>query len=206
MSRPEIKICGVTRPEDARLAIELGAEYLGLNFYPPSPRALEINTAARIADEVRGRARLVGVFVDRAPAEVEEIGRRVGLDLFQFHGNESAEAIAPFAERAIKVFRLSADGSPTDVESYRDVWGFLVEGHHPTLYGGTGEEWSYERLAALRTERPLFVAGGIRPATARAALEQSGATGLDVCSGVESAPGIKDPELLRQLFEEFPIA
>ncbi len=86
-----IKVCGVTRPEDAQLAVELGADLLGLNFHPPSPRCLDVERAAQIADSVRGRLLLVGVFVDRPGDQVEEIGARVGLELCQFHGDASGE-------------------------------------------------------------------------------------------------------------------
>ncbi len=206
MNGPTIKICGVTRVEDAERAVALGAGMLGLNFYPPSPRALSVERAREIADSVRGRVRLVGVFVDRAAAEVEEIGDRVGLDLFQFHGDEPPEAIAPFGRRAIKAFRLDGSGSPDGWRDYPEAWGFLFEGRHPSLYGGTGESWSYQRLASIETDRPVLVAGGIRPGNARRALELSGASGLDVCSGVESEPGVKDPVLLSKLFAELRIA
>ncbi len=204
--RPVVKICGVTRVEDAERAVELGAGYLGLNFHPPSPRCLEIDQARRIADRVRGRVGLVGVFVNRPPAEIAEIGDRVGLDLYQFHGDETAEAIAPLAERAIVAIRLDDAWSESALEGFAGVWGFLVESRHPTLFGGTGASWAYERVAAIDFGKPVLVAGGIRPETARRALEASGAWGVDVCSGVESSPGIKDAGLLERLFAELRMA
>ncbi len=206
MTRPAVKICGITRIEDAERAVELGAAYLGLNFHPPSPRFVDVDRARRIADRVRGRAGLVGVFVNRPLAEVEEIGERVGLDLFQFHGDETAAAIRPLAGRTIKALRLDEGWSESALEGFGDVWGFLVESRHPTLFGGTGQSWAYERLAAIDFGKPVLVAGGIRPGTARRALEASRAWGVDVCSGVESAPGIKDAALLEQLFAELRIA
>ena len=207
MSRkPIVKICGVTRPEDAELAVDLGADYLGLNFHPPSPRFLGIDRARRVADSVRGRVELVGVFVNRTLAEVEEYGDRVGLDLYQFHGDESAEAIQPVAARALKAFRLDEDWSPRELEGFENVWGFLLEGRHSKLFGGSGDSWDYERVAGLETGKPVLLAGGIRPENARTALEVSGASGVDVCSGVESRPGTKDGALLRRLFAELRIA
>ena len=203
---PAIKICGVTSLADAELAVALGADLLGLNFHPPSPRFLELDDARRIADAVRGRVDLVGVFVNRPLTEVEEIDERVGLDLFQFHGDETAASIAPIAGRAIKAFRVDDDWRASALGPYAACHAFLVEARHPTLYGGAGESWGYERLAAIEFERPVLVAGGIRPDNAREALEESGAWGIDVCSGVESRPGRKDPELLERLFAEFRIA
>lgn len=206
MTRPLVKICGVTRIEDAERAVALGATHLGLNFHPPSPRSLEAERARRIADQVRGRAEIVGVFVDRSREEVEELGERVGLDLFQFHGHETAEVIQPLADRAIKVFRLDDSWSASELEGFDEVWGFLIEGRHPSLFGGTGESWGYERISAIDFGRPVLIAGGIRPGNVRQALSASGASGVDVCSGVESGPGVKDERLLRRLFAELRIA
>lgn len=201
-----VKVCGVTRVEDAERAVELGADLLGLNFHPPSPRFLEADQARRIADSVRGRAELVGVFVNRPLVDVVELGERVGLDLYQFHGDETAESIRPLAGRAIKAFRLDDSWSAAALAPFGDCRAFLVEARHPTLFGGSGESWGYERLAAIEFARPVLVAGGIRPGNARRALEASGAWGVDVCSGVESDPGVKDPELMERLFAELRIA
>lgn len=200
--RVEVKICGVARPRDAELAVELGSRYIGLNFYPPSPRCLDVERATAIADAVRGRARLVGVFVDRPRREIEEIADAVGLDLIQLHGNESPREVAAFGDRAIKVFRTGGDLAGVDLDLYPQAWGFLFDILHDSLYGGSGVEWPYRALADLEADRPVFVAGGIRPENARRAASESMAFGVDVCSGVESEPGIKDPARLHQLFEE----
>lgn len=205
-SAPPVKICGVTRERDAELSLALGARFLGLNFHPPSPRFLEIDRARRIADAVRGRVELVGVFVNRELAEVAEIDRRVGLDLLQFHGDESPDYLAPVAERAIKAFRLGEEWTGEEVERFPGVWGFLLEARHATLFGGSGQSWSYERARTLATDKPVLLAGGVGPDNAREALERSGAWGLDVCSGVEASPGVKDRRLLERLFGELRIA
>lgn len=199
----EVKICGVTRVEDALASVELGAGFVGLNFFPPSPRCLTPARAREIADAVRGRALLVGVFVDRPRTEVEAIDAAVGLDLLQFHGDEPPEDLAPFPGRAIKVFRTDGGGlESVEFARYPGAWGFLFDIRHPKLYGGTGAAWPWGRAAPLTGERPVFVAGGIGPCNARRAAEESRAYGIDVCSGVESRPGIKDPGLLRRLFGE----
>jgi len=209
-----IKICGVTRPEDAELAAALGADLLGLNFCPASPRALDPDREPeRLAEIVAaaGAVPTVGVFVDAPADRVEEIAAQAGLSLVQLHGDETPETVHRFGRRAIRVFRRERLPEPAELALYPEVWGFLFD--VPTrrrpevpgrqvLYGGTGETWDYEMLAALECDRPVLVAGGIRPETARAALAASRASGVDICSGIESAPGIKDPERMKRLFEE----
>jgi len=200
--RVRVKICGVTRVEDAVRAVDLGADFLGLNFYPPSPRCLSIDAARNIAAAVRGRTRLVGVVVNPEPGRVDELFDRVGLDLVQFHGDETPQQVAPWAGRAIRAFRWSGRDEAPDPQLWEGVWGWLFDYHEEGRYGGTGRSWNYEGIAGLGEGRPLFVAGGIGPGNAREAVAASGAWALDVCSGVESSPGIKDPELLEQLFDE----
>ena len=197
----KVKICGVTGPSDALAAVEMGADYLGLNFYPGSPRFLGIGRAREIADAVRGRVPLVGVFVNASPDEIVETAGKVGLDLVQFSGDEGPEAVAPFAARAIKVFRAGRLPGREELAAWSAVWGLLIDAPHRGLYGGTGEEWGYEAASALAGRR-LFLAGGIGPDNARRAVAAARPWAIDVCSRVESAPGIKDPELLRRLFQE----
>lgn len=197
----KVKVCGVTDPANALAAVELGADYLGLNFYRGSPRFVEVERALEIAGAVAGRVPLVGVFVDAPAAEVEEIAGRVGLDLLQFSGDESAEAVAPFAPRAIKAFRTGGLPRREEVTAYGEVWGILVDAAHGSLYGGTGSAWQYSSVAGELPGR-LFVAGGIGPDNARQAAASVRPYALDVCSRVESSPGIKDVELLRRLFQE----
>ena len=210
--RPKVKICGVTSPEEAMLAADLGADLVGLNFYPPSPRYLELPRAVEIAEAVRGRAggaqtkhvKLVGVFVNTPAAELEETARVVGLDLLQLHGDETPAEVAPFADRAIKAFRVRDRLDGAALAGYGQVWGVLIDSRHPQLYGGTGESWRFETLRGLRRQLPrrTFIAGGLGPGNVRAAIAAAEPYGIDLCSGIEAQPGKKDPELLRRLFEE----
>lgn len=200
-----VKICGVTRVEDAVAAVDLGADLVGLNFWPGSPRCVDLDRARAIAGAVRGRgALLVGVFVDAAVERVRETLDAVGLDLAQLHGDEPAAAHAALEGRSIRVFRGLPD--PAEVARTPPVWGVLVDAPGGSAagvrYGGTGERWDFAALAGWRGPRPLLVAGGIRPGLAAAALAASGAEGVDVASGVELAPGIKDRERMRALIEE----
>ena len=216
----KVKICGVTTPEDALLAAEWGADYLGLNFYPGSPRFVDVARAREIAAALRdvrgarGPAGLVGVFVNRPVAEVEEIAAAVGLDLVQWSGDEGPETVAPFAARAIKVFRTGGHPGEAALAPYAGVWGVMFDAPHGTLYGGTGASWPYESIAAVAAaaggagvaagaaRRRVFLAGGLGPDNVARAIAAGRPFAVDVCSRVESAPGKKDPELLRRLFEE----
>ena len=202
MSRTRIKICGVTNTRDAQLAVELGADYLGLNFYEPSPRYVSVDQAQLIAAAVAGAVSLVGVFVNAMPTTVETIAAEVGLDLLQFHGDEGLTDLAPFAERAIKVLRLDMPPEPDLLDRWPGMWGYLVEGRHADLYGGSGDGWAYEMIGNLSRQRPFFVAGGLAPENVRDAMKRSRAWGVDVCSGVEAAPGIKDSKLMQEFFDE----
>lgn len=220
---PWIKICGVTRPRDAALAARLGAGFVGLNFWPQSPRcvadlgrAQEIAAAARRANPV---IRIAGVFVDQAPAWIDEVVARADLDLVQLHGDEPDEVVARFAPRALRALgagtyaRAAAEagstrerpGSVSSLQQNVSVFAFLLESPSAGAQrGGSGVAWEWSaagELVAALAPTPVFVAGGVRPENVREALAASGARGVDVASGVESAPGVKDPEKMKRLFE-----
>lgn len=220
--RAVVKICGVTRPEDAVAAVELGADLVGLNFHPASPRFLGRDAAREIARAIAGRALVAGVFVALPTEEIAEVAADVGLDLVQLHGDHGPEVARRFGGRAIQVFRRGAPPPAEELALYPDVWAFLFDtppggapaAGGPDAFGGTGETWDHGALgglagvpgiaglAGLAGVGPFLVAGGLRPGNARRALLASGARGVDVCSGVESAPGVKDRELMRRLIEE----
>lgn len=185
--------------EDAVDAAELGVDCLGLNFYPDSPRYVSVEKAVAIADAVRGRVELFGVFVNASRDDIERAVEAVGLDRVQFHGDESPADLAPWGERAVKVVRIAGQPSPRLWEAYPEVWGFLVEARHDSLYGGTGTVWDYTALRDLRLPRRWLLAGGLDADNVRRALDATGAPGVDVCSGVESVPGIKDPRRVEAL-------
>jgi len=199
--RPLVKICGITRVEDALRAAEWGADFVGLNLFPQSPRSLSLGRALQIADAVRGHVKLVGVFVNLPTPQLLATVDTLGLDLAQLHGDEWPDEVAALGRRAVKVFR-SLPVTQGQLARFPSVWGFLVDTPSAKLYGGTGITWDWRSLAALRTAKPLLVAGGIGPGNVVRALAESGATGVDVNSGVEASPGVKDPEKMQQLFEE----
>lgn len=199
--KPIVKICGITRVQDAVLATALGADFLGLNLFPKSARSLTLSRAREIADAVRGKIGLVGVFVNVPSPQVLAAMDLIGLDLAQLHGDEWPEEVQVLGKRAIKVFR-SLPVTETHLARFPSVWGYLVDTPNPKLFGGTGVVWNWSSLRAVRSPRPILVAGGITPGNAVRALAESGGTGLDVNSGVESAPGVKDAEKMKELFEE----
>lgn len=229
-----VKICGLTRPEDAALAARLGADLVGINFWRGSPRHVADPAEARaIADAARAGAlrrdavKIVGVFVNEEPARVERIVEAAGLDLVQFHGDEPGEQVGRFGARALRALRAVAQPVPPEppgrggtprsglgrgrpalvwrsFEAERCCFAWILDGPAGARYGGTGEAWSWEdaRRLVATSRSPVLIAGGIRPGRARAALAASGAAGVDVASGVESSPGVKDAERMRRLIEE----
>lgn len=207
MSRPRVKVCGITTPDDAVLALDLGADFLGLNFYPGSARCLDTKQAEAIRAAVGPQARLIGVFVNHPVDDVRALADRLDLELLQFHGDETPLDLAVFGERAIRAFRVGADFDFAELEKYPDCWGFLFDAYDKKLFGGSGRTWDHGRIRSQEIAKPWFIAGGLRPDNIAAivgGLETSGygVYGYDVCSGVESAPGSKDPDLMRQFFEE----
>lgn len=202
----KVKICGVTTPADARLAVDLGADFIGLNFYRPSPRFIDLEQAARIRASVGDAARVVGIFVNHTREQLGAIDRQVGLDYLQFSGDESADLVEAYGDRAIRVRRVGGAAAPAPVPD-ETCWAVLIDRAHDRLYGGSGESWDYAAAAKLvpapsggRSPR-LFIAGGIGPGNvAEVAKAVPGAYAVDTCSGVESSPGRKDRRKLEQLF------
>jgi phosphoribosylanthranilate isomerase len=197
-----IKVCGITRAEDGRLAWELGATALGFVFHPASPRAVTVREAALIRAELPSEAVCIGVFVDRSAEEIQDTVAAVSLSAVQLHGRETPEIAARFQVPVIKAIRAE-DADEVRLREYR-VAAFLLDASHPTLAGGTGlcADWNLARK--LATQHPLILAGGLHPDNARHAFDAVRPRALDLSSGLEAAPGRKDPARLRRLFLQFP--
>ena len=189
-----IKICGITRVEDAAASIALGADMIGLNFYPPSPRCLTIERAREVRSAIGHRAQVVGVFVNADRDYIEQRLRELELDLIQFHGDEEESALHGWPVKVIRAFRLRADAPdaalPATAADYR-----LLDTFHPGLYGGTGAARPLAGLARFDLAR-VIISGGLTPENVGAAVALR-PFAIDVASGVEAAPGIKDPVKLR---------
>lgn len=186
----KVKICGVCSVEDARAAVAAGADFLGLNFYLPSPRHVDVERAVAIAAAVPGTP-LVGVFVDAPRAEVERIAATVGLAALQFHGEESAEYCAGWSWRTIKALRARAGlDLVAEAAGYATDY-LLIDSWQPDKHGGTGVPLESSAASGLPRAR-LFVAGGLRPDTVADVVTRLRPFAVDVASGVERQPGKKD--------------
>ena len=151
LMRTRIKICGLTRPTDARIATDAGVDALGLVFYRPSPRAVDIGVAAEIAADVSAFTAVVGVFVDGSPQEIEKVLTKVQITCLQFHGDESAVDCEQYGIPYIKTVRMKAGVLPAEVaRSHPAAKAIVLDSYHPQKYGGTGESFSWERARYCR--------------------------------------------------------
>lgn len=198
-----IKICGLTTLEDAETAAAAGADLLGFLFYPRSPRALRPEQAAPIVQAVRERfphVQCVGVFVGEPLQVVCETVRRCNLHAVQLHGDEPPEMVAGLIARGIpviKAFRVRDRASLAAVASYRPTL-VLLDAYVPGRPGGTGQAFPWRWLRQATLPAPLLLAGGLTPENVAEAIRQVRPWGVDVSSGVERAPGRKDPVRVRQ--------
>jgi phosphoribosylanthranilate isomerase len=195
-----VKICGVTRPEDARLAAALGATGIGLVFWPASPRAVTMAQAEAVAAAVPAGVLTIGVFVDATRDEIAAVMRRVPLGAVQLHGGETPAFVESLPWPVIKAVAVPSEGPLPDLTPWAGV-RVLIDAHDPVRRGGTGRMVDWARAAALAATRPVILAGGLRPETVAEAIARVRPAGIDVSSGVERAPGIKDEARLRALFD-----
>jgi len=187
-----IKICGITRTEDALAAARAGADAIGLVFYPDSPRAIDIATAWEIVEALPPFVTTVGLFVDADPEWIEEILVEVPLDVLQFHGDESPDFCEQFAHPYIKAIRMRPDTDLAEVaRRYADAQGLLLDTYRPGVPGGTGEAFDWA-LAQQPCDKPIVLAGGLTPENVADAIAQVSPWAVDVSGGVEKAKGIKD--------------
>ncbi len=201
----KIKICGITNLNDALAAAELGADLLGFNFYPKSPRYIEPDSCREITSVLRvefPQITLVGVFVNAPPAEIRAVLAACQLHLAQLHGDEPPETLAELGGLAFKAIRLSA--SEFAEESAHLFCrrpsvppSLLVDAAVKGLYGGSGVTTDWAKAAELSKQIPLLLAGGLTPGNVSQAIGQVRPWGVDTASGVESAPGRKDAQKMR---------
>ncbi len=208
-SRTRVKICGVTRPADARLAAQLGADALGLVFYAGSKRAVSIEQAQQIRAVVPAFVSLVGLFVNPTQKHVESVLADVHLDCVQFHGDETPAFCASFGVPYVKALRMAPSLSVADdvlalIDQYATASGILLDAWDPLQAGGTGKQfdWSLAAQCVQQSELPIILAGGLEAGNAALAIDQVRPWALDLSSGVESEPGLKDPQRLTAFFDE----
>jgi phosphoribosylanthranilate isomerase len=192
-----VKICGITNLEDALLAVAAGADALGFVFCDQSPRCVFPEQAAAIIRVLPPFVQTVGLFVNADRALVTETADFCRLDLVQLHGDESPEYCAALARRVVKAFRIKDISSLEPMHQYR-VAGYLLDAYSPDAYGGTGLTFNWETAVIARKYGPVILAGGLTPENVGRAVATVSPYGVDVSSGVESAPGKKDPEKVRE--------
>ncbi|CAN5372689.1 phosphoribosylanthranilate isomerase [soil metagenome] len=197
-----VKICGITRAEDARLAAELGAAAVGFVFWPRSPRCIHPDVARAIVADLPAHVRAVGVFVDQPVEEVARVVRTVGLGAVQLHGREDSGPFEALGLPIIKAVAVGAGFVPASVATIPPTVMVLLDAHDPAKRGGTGRTIDWSLAARVAATRDTVLSGGLDPANVRAAIAQVRPYMIDVSSGVESVPGIKDPARLRALFRE----
>lgn len=200
--RAKIKICGITNAADGQFACALGADLLGFNFYPPSPRYIEPGKAAEIIRELPTGSERVGLFVNAEFEEIQDVLTQCPLTMVQLHGDEDNAFCRQVAELGLPVLKALRMSGPEDIrkiEQY-ETEHILLDAFREDLYGGTGEsfDWSWIRQTGAKK---IFLAGGINPDTIAEALA-IGTYGIDLCSGVEKEPGIKDEHKMRELFDK----
>lgn len=205
----KIKICGIRTLDEALAVIGAGADILGFNFYPSSPRYIKPGDCMRLVVQLETALReemakitLVGVFVNAEAYFIHAVFRDCHLDNIQLSGDEPPEALEVLGERAFKVLRPTSEEELLDVvnryprRTMAPAW--LIDTYHPGLYGGTGERVDWNLARKLAEQAPIILAGGLRADNVADALCQVQPWGVDVASGVESSPGVKDPQKVAE--------
>jgi phosphoribosylanthranilate isomerase len=196
-----VKVCGITRSEDAELAVELGAWALGFILWQRSPRAADPAIVAGIAARMHRRAETVGVFVDPTLDEVAAAAEGIGLSHVQLHGSVGPAFCAAVVQRTgcrvIRAFRIGSNSDVAETMKFREVDYHLLDSRVEGLEGGSGQTWDWGLLARRHSRVPVILSGGLTADNVAAAIEAVRPFAVDVASGTEAAPGVKDPDKLR---------
>ncbi len=201
MNRTRIKICGLTRQEDVVSVIDAGSDALGFVFAPKSVRRLEKGIARTLVERVPAFIDRVGLFQDQDAEAVARVLDEVPLSLLQFHGSEPASFCRQFGLPYIKAISMTEDDAIARAEKeYRDAAGLVLDSHRVGEPGGTGKPFDWSRIR--ESSLPLIIAGGLTPSSVAEVVRQFRPWAVDVSSGVESAPGLKDRQLVNQFIKE----
>lgn len=207
MATIRTKICGITIVSDAKVAWEVGADAIGLNFYSKSKRFVDVETAGSIAGSIEGQVAIFGVFVNASISEITEVCSRVALSHVQLHGDESVELVARIREaiagvkivRAIRVADDDFERAQKEINAWQAaaIDMILLDAASIGAFGGTGKQLDWNKLNQLSIEVPWLLAGGLDPSNVGIAIANGRPDGVDVASGAESQPGVKNPKLVR---------
>jgi len=192
----KVKVCGMTSLKDALVAVEVGADAVGFIFYKKSPRSVTMKTVREIVLELPPFVDTVGVFVDETAEQINKIADYCNLDIIQLHGDESPTFCKKIRRKVIKAFRIKDMQSVKKLSSFQ-VSGFLLDTFSENLHGGTGKVFDWNLALPAKKFGPVIMAGGLTPNNVQQAVRQIRPYGVDVCSGVESEPGIKDHKKVR---------
>ena len=203
--RTRVKICGITRCEDAQLAVDAGADAIGLVFYEKSPRFVSNRQAAEICQLIPAFVSRVALFKDAEQADVESVLSQVDIDLLQFHGSETPGYCEQFNRPYIKAIGMKGiehDGDflISSAETFWSAKALLLDGHAPGEAGGSGESFDWAGISAI--DKPVVLAGGLTVENVRQAIDLVHPYAVDISSGVESSPGIKDKDKIAAFMEQ----
>ncbi|MBI2816886.1 MAG: phosphoribosylanthranilate isomerase [Acidobacteria bacterium] len=194
-----VKVCGIRRAEDASAACEAGANALGFNFWKKSPRYILPREAGRIVASIPEGPWMTGVFVDESPARVFQAAEDAGVSVLQFHGNESPEYWDYFVSfRRVKAFKVGPHFQPDLLGKYSSADAFLLDAFVSGMVGGTGQAFDWAVVEKTKQFGRIILAGGLNASNVAEAVRRVRPWGIDVCSGVETEPGKKSPELIRK--------
>lgn len=199
--RTRVKMCGMTRVEDAVAAAQLGADAIGLVFYAPSARFVDVERARAISQAMPPFVARVGLFVDPPPAEVRAIVEAVGLDVLQFYGEESPETYAAFGRPYIKAVRMHEDVElRTYAQRYANAAALLLDSYVPEVPGGSGKSFDWGRVP-VDCGKAVILAGGLTADNVRDAISRVRPFAVDVSSGIEASKGVKDVTKMRAFMQ-----
>ena len=202
INRTRVKICGLTSIEDAALAVDNGADAIGLVFYEPSPRHVSIEKATEIAATIPAFVTKTALFVNPEVEYVQAVLDKVSIDLLQFHGDESPEFCAQFNRAYIKAIRMREEIDLTQLaKEYQTSSGLLLDAYKPGVPGGTGEKFNWDRVPA-KLSKPIILAGGLDAGNIQSAIQATDVWAVDVSGGVEASKGVKSAEKIEQFMKQ----
>jgi len=193
-----IKVCGITNLDDAMAAVDCGATAIGFNFYPNSKRYIAMKDAARIAGALPRGITRVGVFVNESPGEISLIATKLGLDVAQLHGDEKPQDV-PASIRIWKAYRVDESFQTRQLQMFPQAEAFVLDGPAGAEYGGSGKPFAWSIAASAAC--PIVIAGGLDASNIREAIAQARPWGVDACSRLESSPGKKDRNKMREFLK-----